>query len=133
VSSAEAVVPDAVRTSFRLYLAAVAVSVVNVALQVHFHISPPLVLLNPVLELAVFLGMGLRMRAGRPWARVGMCSVAALIVLLNLIFIVRLSSAFGQYPTLQVVLLMVVAAGKVALLGAATWMMYRPRNQGYFG
>ena len=133
MSETEARIPAAVSTSFQLYLAAVAVSAVNVATQVYFHISPALVLLNPVLELAVFLGIGLRMRAGKPWARVGMCSVAALIVVLNLVFIVRLATAFGQYSTLQVVLLMVLAAGKVALLGAATWMMYRPQNQVYFG
>lgn len=132
MSSTEAVAPAAVRTSFRLYLAAVAVSVANVVTQVHFHINPALVLLNPVLELAVFLGIGLRMRAGRPWARVGMSSVAALIIVLNVIFIGRLTTVFGEYSTLQVVLLLLLAAGKVALLGAATWMMYRPQNQGYF-
>jgi hypothetical protein len=132
VSSTEASIPAAVRTSFRLYLVTVAVSVVNVATQVHFNISPELVLLNPVIELALFLGIGLPMRAGKPWARVGMASVAALIVVLNLVFIIRLTSAFGQYSTLQVVLLLVLAGGKVALLGAATWMMYRPQTQDYF-
>ena len=133
MSSTEALIPAAVRTSFRLYLAAIVVSVLNAAMQVHLHISPALILVNPVLELALLLGIGLRMRAGKPWARVGMSSIAALIIVLNVVFIIRVTSVFGQYPTLQVVLLLGLSAGKVALLGAATWMMYRPQNQVYFG
>lgn len=133
MNSTEASTPAAVNTAFRLYLAAVVVSVVNAVTQVYFHINPALVLLNPVLELVVLLGIGLPMRAGKPWARVGMSSVAALLILLNVIYVVHLTSVFGRYSTLQVVLLLVLAVGKVALLAAATWMMYRPQNQVYFG
>jgi hypothetical protein len=126
-------VPATVRTAFALYMAAVVVSLVNLLAQVHFGISRPAGLVNPALELALFLGIGLPMRAGRPWAQIGMFSIALLLILLNLFLGYGLTRAFGSLPTYQVVLLLVLVGGKVALLGAATWMMYRPQNQAYFG
>lgn len=130
---APSTVPAAVRTSFALYMTAVVVSVANVLAQVHFGISKPVGLVNPALELAVFLGIGLRMRAGRMWARIGMFSIALLLILLNVFLAYGLTRAFGSLPSYQVVLLLALVVGKVALLGAATWMMYRPQNQAYFG
>ena len=133
MSSPSATVPGAVRTAFALYMAAAAVSAANAAALVHFHLAPGLVLANPVVELALYLGIGLPMRSGKLWARIGMFSVALLFILLNLLYTHGLTSAFGSAPTYQVVLLLVLVSGKVALLGAATWMMYRPQNQVYFG
>jgi hypothetical protein len=124
--------PREVRVSFALFMTAVAVSAANVLAQVHFGVSRAPVLLNPVIELVVFLAIGLRMREGKPWARIGMFSVALLLILLNLVVTYGLTRAFGSMPTYQVVLLLVLVGGKVALLTAASWMMYRPRNQLYF-
>jgi hypothetical protein len=135
VSSADTspTVPATVRTAFALFMAAVVVSLANVLARVHFRISPPAGLVNPAVELVLFLGVGLRMRAGRLWARISMFSIALLLILLNLFLGYGLTRAFGSLPTYQVVLLMMLVSGKVALLGAATWMMYRPQNQAYFG
>jgi hypothetical protein len=52
--------------------------------------------------------------------------------MLNLYISFGLTRAFGSMPTYQVLSLMTLALGKVALLGAATWMMFRPQNQDYF-
>ena len=124
--------PALVRSAFRLYVGAVAVSAANAVLQVVFDVSPFVVLLNPILEATLFLGIGARMRGGSRLARTVLLGVAGLFIAVNLAFAAGLTSAFHRHSTALTALLLILVTAKVALIAAATWMMYRPPNHSYF-
>ncbi|HEY9413377.1 MAG TPA: hypothetical protein VIQ30_01355 [Pseudonocardia sp.] len=132
VSKTPATVPSAIQTAFVLYQVTVLVSLANAVARMDFGMSSAAALLNPALELLVFVGVGLRMRAGRPQARIGLLTASLLLILLNLLVTYGLTQALGSLPTYQAVVLWVLAGTKVALLAAAAWMMYRPGAQRYF-
>jgi hypothetical protein len=124
--------PTAVRASFALFVGVVVLSLLNAVIQISLRISGATVLVGALIEAVLFLVLGSQMRVGRLWARVTLMSVAWVFVAVSLLALFGLNGSFGRNLDGLVLLTLVYVTAKLAMIVAATVLMYRPSTRGYF-
>jgi hypothetical protein len=124
--------PVAVRASFALFLGVVVLSLFNAVVQVAFRISGATAGLGAVIEAVLFVFLGTQMRAGRLWARVTLMSVVWVFVVISLLAVLWLGGAFGVHLSGLAMLTLCYITAKLAMIVAATVLMYRPSARDYF-
>ncbi|HEV7789137.1 MAG TPA: hypothetical protein VGP05_09010 [Pseudonocardia sp.] len=124
--------PTAVRASFALFVGVVVLSLLNAVIQISFRISGATVLVGALIEAALFLVLGSQMRVGRLWARVTLMSVAWVFVAVSLLALFGLKGEFGRNLDGLVLFTLGYVTAKLAMIVAATVLMYRPSTRGYF-
>jgi hypothetical protein len=124
--------PTSVRLAFAVFLGDVVLSLLNAVIQVSVHLSGATVLVGAVIEAVLFIGLGVRMRAGRLWARVTLMSVSFVFVAVGVLAVIGLDSAFGHQVDGLVWFALICVAVKLVLIVAGTVLMYRPGNALYF-
>jgi hypothetical protein len=107
-------------------------SLLNAVLQLSTQLSGATVLVGALIEAALFLGLGVPMRAGRLWARMALMSVAWVFIAIGVLAGFALNSAFGHEVDGLVAFALICVAGKLLLIIVGTVLMYRPENRGYF-
>ncbi|MCU1650958.1 MAG: hypothetical protein QOG57_3865 [Pseudonocardiales bacterium] len=124
--------PTAVRASFALFVGVVVLSLLNAVIQISFRISGATVLVGALIEAVLFLVLGSQMRVGRLWARVTLMSVAWVFVAVSLLALFGLKGEFGRNLDGLVLFTLGYVTAKLAMIVAATVLMYRPSTRGYF-
>lgn len=124
--------PGAVSASFALFVGESVLALLNAVIQVSAHFSGPAALVGAVIEASLLIGLGVRMRAGKLWARVALMSVAGLFVVIGVLSVIALRGAFGHQMDGLVVFALICVAVKLALIVGGVVMMYRPSTYGYF-
>jgi hypothetical protein len=124
--------PVAVRASFALFLGVVVLSLLNAVLQVAFRTSAATVGVGAAIEAVLFVLLGAQMRAGRLWARVTLMSVAWVFVAVSLLAMFGLGGALAGHLTGLALLTVGYLAAKLAMIVAATVLMYEPSARDYF-
>ncbi|MDT7609096.1 MAG: hypothetical protein QOC83_3162 [Pseudonocardiales bacterium] len=124
--------PTAVRASFALFVGVVVLSLLNAVIQISFRISGATVLVGALIEAVLFLVLGSQMRVGRLWARVTLMSVAWVFVAVSLLALFGLNGSFGRNLDGLVLFTLGYVTAKLAMIVAATVLMYRPSTRGYF-
>ncbi|WP_028926148.1 hypothetical protein [Pseudonocardia acaciae] len=120
------------RASFALFLGVVVLSLLNAVIQSAFRLSGTPVLVGALIESVLFLVLGAHMRAGRPWARVTLASVAWVFVVVSLVAVYGLNGEWGGNLRGLVMFTLVAIVAKLAMIVAATLLMYRPSVRAYF-
>jgi|SRR5882757_1801887 len=124
--------PTPVRASFALFLGVVVLSLLNAVVQVAFRLSGAITVVGAVIEAVLFVLLGTQMRAGRLWARVTLMSVAWVFIAVSLLAMVGLNGAYGNHMDELVLFTLIYVSAKLAMIIAATALMYRPSTRGYF-
>jgi hypothetical protein len=124
--------PTAVRASFALFVGVVVLSLLNAVIQISLRVSGATVLVGALIETVLFVFLGSQMRTGRLWARVTLMSVAWVFVAVSLLAVFGLNGSFGRHMDGLVLFTLVYVTAKLAMIVAATVLMYRPSTRGYF-
>ncbi len=125
-------VPETVRYSFAVFVAAAVLSLLNAVYQLSNGLSGALVLVGAGIEASLFLVLGSQMRIGKLWARMALMAFAWVFVALGVLFVVGLFTG----PTGPIGGQELVAAigylAKIVLIVIGTVLMYRSESYGYF-
>jgi hypothetical protein len=124
--------PTPVRASFALFVGVVVLSLLNAVIQIAFRIGGFTVLVGALIETVLFVFLGSQMRVGKLWARVTLMSVAWVFVAVSLLAVFGLNGSFGRHMDGLVLFTLVYVTAKLAMIVAATVLMYRPSTRGYF-